>query len=182
MPSRFLLKLIAALLAGLTGCSEQAIPSKVGHTQEPDAPPRQRFAGVELVVPSGWTSEQVGQGLLIMAPEIEAEWQANLLLEVRQDGEARSLEQALADLVPSLTARKQQFRESSRGVESSRSGLRYGRLQYTCAAQRTKLTEWEIVIELEENKRLFVLASSATAVWGKYKPVFHSFVESLRKG
>jgi hypothetical protein len=54
-------------------------------------------------------------------------------------------------------------------------------LEYTCANQGTALTEWEIVIETDSKKRLFVLASSASAAWAKYQPVFQRFVASLKK-
>ena len=84
-----------------------------------------------------------------MAPDIENNWQANLFLETREDAGGRTLEQALADLVPNLKDRKKQFREVRRKVEKHSGGFRIGTIEYTCADQGTALTEWEIVIEVD---------------------------------
>jgi hypothetical protein len=116
-----------------------------------------------------------------MAPEIENDWQANLFLEFRKDAGGRTLEHALADVVPNLKDRKKQFREVSRKVEQHSGGFQVATLEYTCTDQGTALTEWEIVIEADGKRRLFVLASSASASWAKDQPVFQKFVGSLKK-
>lgn len=180
-PSRRL-KLVAGLAAALAGCSGPARPSGTRDVPTADAPAPQQFAGVAFVAPPGWSSERLEGGLLLLAPEIEAGWQANLFLELREDEEARSLEEGMADLVPNLEARKQHFQEISRRIERQPGGLRFGRIKYTCANQGTALTEWEVIIPLEGRKRLFVLASSASARWSRYQPAFQQFIESLRTG
>lgn len=144
------------------------------------APARQLFEGMDFVPPAGWSRELVDAGLLFVAPEIEGNWQGNLFLEVREDSEGRSLEQSLADIVPNLRTAKQHFQEVSRQIESRPSGLRLGRIEYTCTYEGIGLTQWEVLVELDGKKRLFVLASSTTAHWDKYLPVFQSLIGSLR--
>ncbi len=175
-------KIVAGLAASLAGCSSSTTPEGADLSRKAESLSRQKFGGVEFVMPAGWTKESVGDGLLLTTPEIKNNWQANLFLEVREDAKSRPLEQALADLVPNLKERKESFREVSRKVENHSIGFRFGRIEYTCSEKGgTALTEWEIVIELDGKKRLFVLASSASAAWDKYQPLFQEFVASLRK-
>ena len=104
---------------------------------------------------------------------------AKVFLEFRDDSEGRTLAQSLADLVPTLKDRKKQFREVSRKVEKHLAGFQIGTLEYTCVDNGTALTEWEIVIEAGNKQRPFVLASSASASWAEYQPVFRRFIGSL---
>jgi hypothetical protein len=173
--------IVASLLAALVGCSSSTSPGKPANAPKNDSVPRQKFGDFEYALPNGWTKENAGGGQLLMAPDIENHWQANLFLEYRDDPEGRPLKQTLADAVPNLKDRKKQFREVSRKVEERAGGFQIATLEYTCADQGTALTEWEIVIDAGNKKRLFVLASSATASWAKYQPVFQKFVESLNK-
>jgi len=180
MANRFA-KICVSFLAAIVGCSSSTTPQNtagvpMGHSEQ-----RQRFGGFEFTKPNGWTTEKAGGGQLLMAPDVENNWQANIFLEYRDDPEARSLEQALADVVPNLNERKKQFRELSRKVDKHAGGFQIGTLEYTCADQGTALIEWEIIIDAGNRKRLFVLASSATASWAKYQPVFQRFVESLKR-
>src|SRR5437879_4796109 len=157
---------VAATLS-LSGCSDNR------QTQAPTAPQAkhipqtsvtQRFAGHEFTVPSGWTTEKASGGasgsLLLLAPQIEDNWQANVFLEARVDQEKRSLEQSLADLAPNLKVRKAQFTELSRKTGKLPGGIEYGLLEYSCTQQGTNLREWEVVVELAGGNRLFILASS----------------------
>jgi hypothetical protein len=180
MANRFA-KIFASFLAALVGCSTSTTPQKEAEVPKGDSVQRQKFGDFEYAIPNGWTREKVGDGQLLMAPDIENNWQANLFLEYRDDPEGRSLEKALADVVPNLKDRKKQFREAGRKVEKHAGGFQVGTLEYTCVDQGTALTEWEIVIDAGNKKRFFVLASSATASWAKYQTVFQKFVESLKK-
>jgi len=71
--------------------------------------------------------------------------------------------------------------EVSRKVETHPGGFRFAIIEYTCAAQETALTEWEIVVDADNEKLLFILASSATASWARYQPMFQRFIDSMRK-
>jgi hypothetical protein len=180
MANRFV-KILASLLAGILGCSSSSSSQGAGDTPNPDSVPPEKLGAFEFVVPTGWTKENAGGGLLLMAPDIENNWQANLFLELREDADGRTLEQGLADLIPNLKNRNKQFHEVSRKVEKHSGGFQMGKIEYTCADQGTTLTEWEIIVEVDSRKRLFVLASSASGSWTKYQPVFQSFVGSLRE-
>ena len=159
---------VASLFAALVGCSSSSSNDKVGEAPEDASASRQDFGPFEFVLPKGWTKENAAGGLLLMAPEIENNWQANLFLEFRDDPEERTVEQALADVVPNLRDRKKRFREVSRKAEMHPGGFQIATSEYTCADEGAALTEWEIVIRADTKKRLFVLASSASASWAKY--------------
>jgi hypothetical protein len=140
-----------------------------------------KLGEVEFSVPDTWTKEVVGNGILLMAPNTENNWQANLFLEFREDSEGRTLEQGLADLVANLSRRKKQFREVSRKVETNANGLSIAHVTYTCVVQQTALTHWEIIAQIDSKKRFFVLASSASTSLENYQPVFERFISSLRR-
>ena len=171
----------ACLFVALVGCSGSASPEKPASAAKNDSVSRQKFSDFEFGVPDGWTRENVGGGLLLMAPDIENNWQANLFLEIRDDPEGRTLELALADLATNLEARKEQFHEVSRKIVKHSGGFNMGILEYTWVEQGSALTELEIIIEAGSTKRFFVLASSASASWAKYQPMFQRFIESLKK-
>ncbi len=173
-------KILATFVAAFAGCSSSTSPEKATGVSTGASVPSQRFGSFEFLLPDRWTKESVSGGLLLMAPNIENNWQANLFLEFRHDSEGRTLAQTLADLAPNLKDRKKQFREVSRKVEKHSAGFQIGTLEYTCVDQGTVLTEWEIVIEAGNKQRLFVLASSASASWAEYHPVFLRFIRSLK--
>ena len=180
MPIRVAM-IVASLLPALAGCTGSSSPEKPTNAPKKDSVVRQKFGDFEYALPNGWTKENAGGGQLLLAPDIENNWQANLFLQYRDDPDERSLEEAQADMVPNLKDRKKEFHEVSRKVEKHPGGFQIGTLEYTCADQGTPLTEWEIIIDAGDMKRLFVLASSATASWAKHKPMFQEFVESLKK-
>jgi hypothetical protein len=166
----------------LSGCSDNspATPTtnpQDGQTSVPST--KQRFFGLEFAVPTGWTAEQASGGLLLMAPQVEDGWQANVFLEKRVDQDKRSLEQALDELATNLKARKVGFVESNRKVDMLPSRLEYGLLEYSCTQQGTLLSEWEVIVILPSGERLFVLASSPSSRWNKYQPLFRSLLDSL---
>jgi hypothetical protein len=171
--------ILASLVVALVGCSSSN--DKAGEAPNGVSGSRQEFGAFEFVLPNGWTKENALGGLLLMAPDIENNWQANLFLEFRDDPDGRTVEQTLADVVPNLKDRKKLFREVSRKVEKHSGGFQIATLEFTCADEGAALTEWEIVIRADSKRQLFVLASSASASWARYRPVFQRFVGSLRK-
>ena len=140
-----------------------------------------KFQGVEFAIPVDWTTENAQNGLLIMCPKAEAGWQANIFVECRTENEpSRSLEKGLADLATNLQTRKPHFEEINRKIAKTHDGLGYGTLQYSTEQDGTKLTESEIVFVLNDTKRLFILASSASAKLEKYTPIFNSLINSVQ--
>ncbi|MCE9591653.1 MAG: hypothetical protein K8S99_14145 [Planctomycetes bacterium] len=139
------------------------------------------FGGMVFTPPPGWSVEDAQGGLLILARQPEAGWQANLFLEAGAETALRSLEQSLDDYVANLAARRRQFREVGRMIVNHPYGFRFARVEYTCVDDAVALTQWELIIELDGDQRLFVLASSASALWDKYRPAFQGVVDSLRR-
>jgi hypothetical protein len=173
---------LATLLTGMVGCSQSAIPpnrDSHDHAKGGRTLASHHYGGVAFAPPKGWTMEEVQGGLLIISPTIEANWQANLFLQVRQDNENRSLDEAMAEYIRNLKSQKHQFRDVNRAVENHLNGFRFGRIDYTCVQQETELRQCEWLIELEGTKRLFVFASSASSLWPKYQPIFREFIDSL---
>lgn len=134
---------------------------------------------VRFELPSKWTAEDVQGGVLLLAPTIEADWQANMFLEIRGDLNQRPLEAALADYVSSLRNSKSGFRELQRSLGKTADGLQYALVEYECQSQGAALTQREIILPVNERKRLFILASSASSLWDKYRPIFDAFLGSL---
>jgi hypothetical protein len=145
-----------------------------------DTPPRIDFAR-----PANWSMEKVQGGTLLRAPVEEMGWQANIFVETRVNDDWQLIDAGLKKTSAELAKRHQNYREISRDSGLLPSGLRHHRLTYTSTNEGTPLTQWEVLIELEGDPEyhfvLFILASAATAVWGKYQPVFESFLQSVRK-
>lgn len=139
-------------------------------------------AGVGFSAPPGWSVEPINQGVLLMAPLPERNWQANIFVEPRIDHENRPLENALDDLVPNLKARKAGFKEIARTLKKTRSGLTYAVLEYSHHSQGANLREWEVVVGLPGTTRVFVMCSSEESLVGKYQSVFDGFLEAMGSG
>jgi hypothetical protein len=173
---------IVAAVLSLSGCSDntQTRAPASPQTKSISQPHISRFAGLEFAVPPGWSRNEASGGLLLLAPQIEDNWQANIFLEARLDREMRSLEQAFIDLVPNLTARKTQFVELGRKTDRLPGGFECGILEYSCAQQGAALREWQVIVVLPGGKRLFILASSPASRWDKYRPLFKSMLDSFK--
>lgn len=137
------------------------------------------IAGVAFSAPPGWSVEPINEGVLLMAPLPEKNWQANIFVEPRTDNENRALDKALDDLVPNLKAQKAGFKELGRSLKKTRSGLSYSVLEYSHHSQGSQLREWEAVVGLRGTTRVFVMCSSEESLVGKYQPLFSAFLEAM---
>ena len=140
-----------------------------------------RSAGISFDAPAGWSVEDLAQehGVLLMAPNEEANWQANIFLELREDAGNRSLDQALADLSVSLEGRKSRYKELRRSTKRTAKGLEFGLLEYSHEASGVSLVEREAIFTVRGKSRLFVLTSTAKSVEAKYTPIFDAFLSSV---
>lgn len=142
--------------------------------------------GVRFESPIGWSSERVAEnnGLLLMAPVIEDQWQTNAFFEVRSDlnNQARNLTQVLDDLIPNLKTQKSKFALKEKEVLSHANNFQYGRIWYTAEKEETPLEEWEIVVPLGNGKYLFALMSAAQSEWPEYEAEFIKIIDSIRVG
>lgn len=177
------------LLLLACGCSRSAPPSSNALPTEPEKHPDakspsvfpHRYGGAEFVAPAGWSIEEVQGVFLILCPTIEADWQANISVEARADAEVRNLKAALDALIREIQKRKADFREIERAVARHANGFEFARVEYTCRESGgVELTEWEMIIQGSGKKRLFILASSASSVWQKYRPIFEDFLQSAK--
>ena len=136
---------------------------------------------VTFSAPANWSKENLEGGvLLLMAPNAEAGWQANVSFESRRDLDRRDLPQMLQALIPNIQRAKTNVEIVESGVRDHPAGFRYGFILYRHSNQGVALLDREIVIPLGRDGVLFVLTSTAQAVASKYEPIFASLVDSIR--
>lgn len=157
------------LLLSLASCSQ------VAGTEEAD------YLGIHFSYPSGWVVEEVPDmnGVLVMNPAIEKNWQANVFFEVSEDLAGRELESALSDLVRGLTRTKTTFRMRNQEVLVHETGKRIGRLEYSNIQMNTPLVSWEVIVPMSGQKNLFITATSEASLWPKYQQTFSRILGSL---
>jgi len=140
-------------------------------------------SGYFFEYPSSWSAEAVPNmnGLLVMCPVVEADWQANVFFELRMDPDNRSVSKVLEDLIPNLAKQKTGFKLVTSSVTTHSSGLQSGRIEYTHNSNGTELNDCETIILLEKGNLLFVLTSTASSVKRKYQPTLQKIVDSVAR-
>lgn len=129
--------------------------------------------------PVGWSVEPLNNGVLLMAPDQEADWQANLYFEPGSDPEARSMADALNDYSASLQTAKADFK-LIRIDSLTTDTLSAGRIVYRHTDSGTPLIGWELIVPPPNgNNRLFITAATAESLQDKYLPVFEAVVKSV---
>lgn len=130
--------------------------------------------------PETWIVEQVPDmnGVLLIAPYEEANWQANMFFEIVIDSKNRGLTRFVAETIPHIRERKKNFRLLRSYEAELPTGARAGIFEYTHFFD-AELIEWEAMVEIEEDSYLMILASTATVVQDKYQPVFESVLNSI---
>jgi hypothetical protein len=139
--------------------------------------------GIQFQYPADWTVEELAQQnvLLVSSPIQEANWQTNVFIELRTDGDSvQPAEQRLATLAENLGKSKQGFVLTSSKLLVHASGLAGGELQYTHVTQGVPLTDRELILWLGEGKTLFVTASAVTSLWSKYEAQLDNILNSVR--
>ncbi len=131
--------------------------------------------------PQNWSVEHIAQmnGFLLMAPNQEENWQANMFFEIRVDRENRTIEKAVNDLIPNLRSRKSDFKLVRVSDITLQNGHIAKRIEYTHKKPGVALTEWEVLIPMSDNKLLFVIAATATQLKGRYQPSFMAVINSV---
>jgi len=174
-----LMLVVASVAVLATGCSKRKPESKSDSWRKYTV----SQGGYSFEYPPTWSVEAIpdANGLLVMCPTVEADWQANVFFELRSDPGNRPVGKMLEDLIPNLKKEKTGFVLVSLTVMKHPSGLEAGRIDYTHSSDATGLNDSETVIVLEENKLLFVLTSTASSVKHKYAPTLLKIVDSIRK-
>ena len=175
-----LILIVASVIALAFGFSERKSEETSSDSWQIYTAPQ---GGYSFQHPPKWSVETIpdGDGILVMCPTIEADWQANLFFELYSDSGNRSVGKMLEDYIPNLKKEKSGFTLVSSSVVTHPSGLEAGRIEYTHNLDGTKLYDCETVLVLENNKILFVLTSTASSVKHKYNPTFLKIVDSIKK-
>ena len=142
----------------------------------------QRFGDLQLAYPATWEVEVLSDlnGLLLVDPHIENDWQASVSLELRRDEEGRSLEVAMADLCKAQRKEQTGFHLRRQELREHSPGSPFGLIEFDSLVDGLPLTQWIIVLPLSDRGRLFVNATAEQSLWHKYEPVFDAVMSSIR--
>lgn len=136
--------------------------------------------------PAGWSVEAVNEGdldgTLLMAPEMEGGWQANLFFSVDPDPGAGPLSQELNEFAANLRGVKPDFQLV--GIDTVPvANASAGRIIFNHTDAGTRLLAWELIVPAADGaSRVAVSASMADALKDKYLPIFEKVVGSLKLG
>lgn len=169
--SRALAASVAVLLAVACGGSEDAPTTTYS---DPDG-------NFSFSYPSTWAVEAVPEmnGVLLLAPDIEHDWQANMFFEWGLRHPSHSAERMLSDLATEISTRKPDYVYRSSGITTLGSGLEAGVLEYDHTNEGTPLIDREVLIPARDARMLFVTASTAKAAARKYQPIFDRVLNSV---
>jgi hypothetical protein len=138
--------------------------------------------GIQFEHASDWTLEEIPSQnvLLVMSPVVEANWQANVFIEVRTDQAPADVQSRLDALLEELPNYKQSFSLIRAQPVSHSSGLQAGEIVYTHVTDGVPLRESELIIWLDEGRTLFVTGSAVASLWQKYEPDISLVLNSVR--
>lgn len=130
--------------------------------------------------PAGWSEESAEGGTLLLAPDLEQDWQANIFVETRKDDLSRDLQSAMRDHLASLRQTKKITKVLRTDVVALELGLVAAVIQYIHESDGMALQEREVMIPMGDGAVVFVLTSTVEALASKYDRVFDRFLASLR--
>ena len=142
----------------------------------------QRFGDLKLAYPAAWEVEILSDlnGLLLVDPQIENDWQASISLELRRDEQGRSLEVAMADLCKAQRKEQAGFHLRRKEVKEHAAGGPLGLIEFDSLVDGMPLTQLIAVLPTSDRVRLFVNATAEQSLWEKYEPVFDAVMSSIR--
>ncbi|MBW2275524.1 MAG: hypothetical protein JRG96_19865 [Deltaproteobacteria bacterium] len=143
----------------------------------------QRFGELQLAYPATWEAELISDmnGLLLVDPQIEQDWQASVFLELLRDDEDRPIDVAMADLLEAQQEEHAGFHLRRRELREHVSGHPFGLIEFDSLTDGMPLTQWLAVLATSGRERLFVTAASERSLWAKYEPVFDAVMSSIRR-
>lgn len=130
--------------------------------------------------PSGWSEEAVQGGTLLLAPDPEQDWQANIFIETRKNEISRDLQAAMLDHLASLRQTKRITKVLGTDVVTLSVGVTAAVIKYLHESDGTILREREVMVPVGTGFVIFVLTSTAEALADKYDPIFDRFLSTLR--
>jgi hypothetical protein len=143
---------------------------------------QQRFGDLQLAHPATWEVEILNDtnGLLLMDPRVEMDWQASILLELRRDEQDRPLDVAMTDLCAAQQEEHVGFDLRRQELREHPTGQSYWLLEFDSLTDGMPLTQRLILLATSGRGRLFVTAASERSLWPKYEPVFDAVMNSIR--
>lgn len=130
--------------------------------------------------PPGWSEEAVQGGTLLLAPDPEQDWQANIFIETRKDELSRDLQTAMLDHLESLRQTKKITKVLGTNVATLSHGVTGAVIQYLHESDGMVLREREVMVPLDGGVVAFVLTSTIETLASKYDPIFDRFLSTLR--
>jgi hypothetical protein len=130
--------------------------------------------------PAGWSEETVQGGTLLLAPELEQDWQANIFIETLKDELSRDLETAMQDHLASVKQAKKITKVLVTKVVTLSHGVTGAVIQYLHESDGMVLRDREVMVPLGGDAVGFVLTSTVETLAPKYDPIFDRFLSTLR--
>jgi hypothetical protein len=130
--------------------------------------------------PAGWSEESAEGGTLLLAPDLEQDWQANIFVETRKDELSRDLQTAMRDHLASLHQAKKITKVLRTEVVTLESGPMAAVIQYVHDSDGMALQEREVMVPMGDGAVAFVLTSTVDSLASKYDRLFDRFLASLR--
>ncbi|OPZ87153.1 MAG: hypothetical protein BWY74_03464 [Firmicutes bacterium ADurb.Bin419] len=136
--------------------------------------------GIKFKYPFYWSVEDIKEQniILLMSPDIEKDWQANIFIEINSDLEKRTIDKQMDNLIQNLSETKKKFSLEDRKIITTKTGLPAGCFIYT-HGQDVALKEMEYLIQLGNNEVLFATASIEQSLWEKYLTKINLVFDSI---
>jgi hypothetical protein len=128
-----MMSVLSTLLCVLLGCvlGPTTAPSTAPDSVEMDY---RSFNGLNIPYPRDWSARELSllNGLLIVCPTTESDWQANVFVELRSEGRGKATSDLVDSRIKELKERKRNFKLSDQRVSQHPRGFECGVIDYTC--------------------------------------------------
>jgi len=177
-----MMSVLSTLLCVLLGCvlGPTTAPSTAPDSVEMDY---RSFNGLNIPYPRDWSARELSllNGLLIVCPTTESDWQANVFVELRSEGRGKATSDLVDSRIKELKERKRNFKLVDQRVSQHPRGFECGVIDYTCDdVGGAHLTEHQVIVRLPDERRLYLLFSTADSNKQKYEPIFEQMLDALR--
>ncbi|MBN1674390.1 MAG: hypothetical protein JXR37_25305 [Kiritimatiellae bacterium] len=149
------------------------------------APKQQAFfspsLGIGFSYPDGWELDEFvsAHGILLLCPDFNSDWQANVFFNVQRDSSDTPLEERLDEHEARLRAARTGFTLHQKQVATHPNGFTLGSLQFTHAHDAIPLSETFVLLRLRGRRNLIVTACTTEAARPQHQPLFDQIIRSL---
>ena len=143
---------------------------------------RDQKRNIQFQYPKNWTVEEVEEQnvLLIMAPEIEENWQANVFIELRENPDKKPIDEQLDSLILNLKSNKKEMVMKNREILKTRTGIQAGVIVFEHNPE-LKLFEKEYLLLFGDSRVVFATGSAVSSLWSKYQKQIDGILESIEE-